>query len=119
MADMSKYFAGIGLLLISACSMTTESRDVHSRQPEANITSAQNVVINGQPYSIMQLTDSTWAAVPATPTAGQAVTGSASQRAELVKLIEQRSGCKVTDIDFSGGPGQLDTQVSCAAQQKN
>jgi predicted small secreted protein len=81
--------------------------------------SGRNVQVAGHAYDILQLTDSTWAAVPKTASGSDAVVGSAGQRAELIQLIEVASGCKVTDIDFARRPAQLDTQVDCAGRGKN
>ncbi len=75
--------------------------------------------MGGERYTLLQLTDSTWAAVPENSRGGDAVVNSPTQRAELVRLIEVASGCKVTDIDFARRPAQLDTQVDCANRIKN
>jgi hypothetical protein len=40
-------------------------------------------------------------------------------RTALLTAIEQRSGCKVTDADYSRGGMQLDAQVDCASRLKN
>jgi hypothetical protein len=40
-------------------------------------------------------------------------------RAALLQAIEQRSGCKVTDSDYSRNGTQLDAQVDCASRLKN
>jgi len=37
----------------------------------------------------------------------------------LLLAIEQHSGCKVTDVDYSRGGMQLDAQVDCASRLKN
>jgi hypothetical protein len=104
-------------LSLAACANAPADTRAKSEVTETSgALASQSVVVGGQAYGLLQLTDSTWAAVPANQSAGDAVVGSAAQRAELVRLIEQASGCKVTDIDFARQPAQLDTQVDCSAR---
>jgi len=79
-------------------------------------TAAQRVTVDGRTYLISALTAGTWTAtspganpLPTTP----------SGRAALLLAIEQHSGCKVTDVDYSRGGMQLDAQVDCASRLKN
>ncbi|WP_431096175.1 hypothetical protein [Polaromonas aquatica] len=78
---------------------------------------AHRVSVEGRTFLISQLTAGTWTAT-ATGAAGD-VTGSASRRTALLQAIEQRSGCKVTDSDYSREGKQLDAQVDCASRLKN
>jgi|GEM_PF-730031 len=77
---------------------------------------AQRVTVEGRTYLISALTAGTWTAtspganpIPTTPPA----------RTALLQAIEQHSGCKVTDADYSRGGMQLDAQVDCASRLKN
>lgn len=110
--------AACGTAPVSAADATPAATAPGTPDTDGALAS-QPAVVDGQRYRIVQLTDSTWAAVPASAAAGEAVVASVSQRAELVRLIEQASGCKVTDIDFARRPAQLDTQVDCATRLKN
>jgi hypothetical protein len=78
---------------------------------------AHRVSVEGRTYLISQLTAGTWTA--AAPGAAGDVSASASGRAALLQAIEQRSGCKVTDSDYSRDGKQLDAQVDCASRLKN
>lgn len=75
------------------------------------------VSVEGRTYLISQLTAGTWTATA--PGAANAVVGSSSGRAALLQAIEQRSGCKVTDSDYSRNGLQLDAQVDCPGSLKN
>jgi hypothetical protein len=94
--------AGIGLAGCAA----------HTGDPPAH-----HVSVEGRTFLISQLTAGTWTAT-ATGAAGE-VAGSASGRTALLQAIEQRSGCKVTDSDYSREGKQLDAQVDCASRLKN
>ncbi|MCZ8254307.1 MAG: hypothetical protein O9327_01335 [Polaromonas sp.] len=78
---------------------------------------SHRVSVEGRTYLISQLTAGTWTA--SSPNAAAAVSGSPSGRAALLQAIEQRSGCKVTDSDYSRNGTQLDAQVDCDSRLKN
>lgn len=78
---------------------------------------AHRVNVEGRTYLISQLTAGTWTATA--PGAASEVAGSPSGRTALLQAIEQRSGCKVTDSDYSRNGMQLDAQVDCASRLKN
>jgi hypothetical protein len=78
---------------------------------------SHRVSVDGQTYLISQLTAGTWTATA--PGAAKEVAGSPAGRAALLQAIEQRSGCKVTDSDYSRNGTQLDAQVDCASRLKN
>ena len=77
---------------------------------------AQRVTVEGRTYLVSALTAGTW--IASSPTAGPISTTPAG-RAALLQAIEQHSGCKVTDVDYSRGGMQLDAQVDCASRLKN
>ena len=77
---------------------------------------AQRVTVEGRTYLVSALTAGTW--IASSPTAGPISTTPAG-RAALLQAIEQHSGCKVTDMDYSRGGMQLDAQVDCASRLKN
>ena len=78
---------------------------------------SHRVSVEGRTYLISQLTASTWTAI--TPGAAGPVAGTPSGHAALLQAIEQHSGCKVTDSDYSRGGTQLDAQIDCASRLKN
>lgn len=74
------------------------------------------VSVNGQTHLLTQITDSTWTArragsapLPFTP----------ASTAALRLAVEQASGCKVTDSDYSGQGRQFDAQVDCGSKLPN
>ena len=77
---------------------------------------AQPVSVEGRTYLVSALTAGTWIAT--SPSANPISTAPAVRTA-LLAAIEQHSGCKVTDTDYSRGGMQLDAQVDCATQLKN
>jgi hypothetical protein len=76
------------------------------------------VSVDGQTYLISQLTAGTWTAI-APGSKGGSVISTPAGRAVLLQAIELRSGCKVTDADYSRNGVQLDAQVDCASSLKN
>jgi hypothetical protein len=78
---------------------------------------AQRVTVEGRTYLLSPLTAGTWTAT-SSPAASPLST-TPSVRTALLAAIEQRSGCKVTDADYSRGAMQLDAQVDCASRLKN
>jgi len=83
---------------------------------KASDPAAQRVTVEGRTYLISPLTAATWTAT--SPGAGP-IPPTASTRAALLQAIEQHSGCKVTDADYSRNGMQLDAQVDCASRLKN
>jgi hypothetical protein len=77
---------------------------------------AQRVHVEGRSYLVSALTAGTW--IASSPAAGPLPT-TPSVRNALLAAIEQHSGCKVTDADYSRGGMQLDAQVDCASRLKN
>ncbi|WP_175541637.1 hypothetical protein [Polaromonas sp. YR568] len=78
---------------------------------------SHRVSVEGRTYLISQLTAGTWTATAPNP--ANAVAGSPPGRAALLQAIEQHSGCKVTDSDYSRNGTQLDAQVDCDSRLKN
>lgn len=78
---------------------------------------SHRVSVEGRTYLISQLTAGTWTATAPGSTAG--VNRSSAGRAALLQAIEQRSGCKVTDSDYSRDGMQLDAQIDCDSGLKN
>lgn len=76
----------------------------------------QRVTVEGRTYLLSPLTAGTWTA---TAPAASPISTTPSVRTALLTAIEQRSGCKVTDADYSRGGMQLDAQVDCASRLKN
>lgn len=85
--------------------------------PTLEKSSATNVQLAGDSYTISQLTAGTWTA----SAAGNAkvINGTSPGKAALLSAIEKASGCKVTDSDFSRQGMQLDAQVDCGSRLKN
>jgi hypothetical protein len=77
---------------------------------------AQRVTVEGQTYLLSALTAGTWTA---TSQGANPIATTSSGRTALLQAIEQHSGCKVTDADYSRGGTQLDAQVDCASRLKN
>ena len=75
------------------------------------------VSVDGQSYRLSPLTASTWTAT-ATGLA-RPLANNSTGKAALLREIENASGCKVTDSDFSRQGMQLDAQVDCGSQLKN
>ncbi|AYQ29713.1 MULTISPECIES: hypothetical protein [unclassified Polaromonas] len=99
--------AGLAMLAsagLAACALTAGDPPSHP------------VSVEGRTYLISQLTAGTWTA---TAPGTAHVASSSSGRAALLQAIEQRSGCKVTDSDYSRNGMQLDAQVDCDSRLKN
>ena len=89
-------------------------------KPGSGLTTRSAVLVDGQPYDIGQLTESTWTAISKTGSGTTAATNASSaHRSAVVQAIERASGCKVTDSDYSPQARQLDAQVDCAGRLKN
>ena len=102
--------AVVASLCLGACTLTaTGNRPLQHR-----------VMVDGKPYTITQLTASTWTAIAASPALDTPAAAPArAHRAALLRIIEQTSGCKVSDSDYSNQPAQLDAQVDCASRLQN
>ncbi len=87
-------------------------------KPGSDLTTRSAVVVDGQPYEIGQLTESTWTAISKAGS-GAAANSSIAHRSAVLQAIERVSGCKVTDSDYSPQARQLDAQVDCAGRLKN
>ena len=89
-------------------------------KPGSGLTTRSAVLVDGQPYDIGQLTESTWTAISKRGSGTTAATNASSaHRSAVVQAIERASGCKVTDSDYSPQARQLDAQVDCAGRLKN
>jgi hypothetical protein len=97
--------AMLAAVTLSGCAATAGDPPTH------------RVSVEGRTYLISQLTAGTWTA--SAPNAAGAVARSPSGRAALLQAIEERSGCKVTDSDYSRNGTQLDAQVDCDSRLKN
>ena len=86
--------------------------------PGAGEPPSHPVSVEGQTYLISQLTAGTWTAIAPSPAGSNAIS-SPSARSALLRAIELRSGCKVTDADYSRNGQQLDAQVDCAGRLTN
>jgi hypothetical protein len=65
-----------------------------------------------QRFEVSQLTESTWTAIALAPRKGASPMADGTQRL-LLREIEKRSGCKVTDVDLAQQGRQFDAQVLC------
>lgn len=75
------------------------------------------VMVNGQKVMLKQITEGTWTAhSPAHLTAWP---GTPENVAALRQAIETKSGCKVTDSDFTRQGKQFDAQVDCGSNLSN
>ena len=107
--DRMRALAFFASLCLGACTLTaTGNRPLQHR-----------VMVDGKPYTITQLTASTWTAIAASPSLGTPAAPARAHRAALLRVIEQTSGCKVSDSDYSNQPAQLDAQVDCASRLQN
>lgn len=101
------------LLLLMACAGLSSCALISS---PANPV-AYKVSVNGEHFLLSQLTASTWTA----STVGMTKTLPAKpdSKAALLQAIEEISGCKVTDSDYSRQGKQLDAQVDCGSRMGN
>jgi hypothetical protein len=93
---------------LSACAL---------RGPGGDLPDRRTAVVDGQIYDIGRLTESTWTAI--SQPGASASTAAAAHRIAVLEAIEQASGCKVTDSDYSLEGRQLNAQVDCASGLKN
>lgn len=86
---------------LSACALITSQE-----KPVAH-----RINVSGKAYLLEQITDSTWTASAQAEPKLLAATSAAT--AALRRAIEETSGCKVTDSDYSRNGAQFDAQVDC------
>lgn len=91
---------------LTACSMT----------PLGIAPEVHKISLNGESYSLTQLTASTWTATASGPSKN--VNRGAGLTAGLRQAIEKTSGCKVTDSDYSQAGRQFDAQVDCGRMSR-
>ena len=84
--------------------------------PLPNEPVAQKVSVEGETHLLTQITDSTWTARSAVR---KPLASTPASTAALRLAVEQASGCKVTDSDYSGQGRQFDAQVSCDSKRPN
>ncbi|MEO5660348.1 MAG: hypothetical protein ABIQ90_11225 [Polaromonas sp.] len=78
---------------------------------------AHKVTVNGENYTLKQITESTWTA---SATGGfQPLKATSDGTTALRHAIEKTSGCKVTDSDYSRQGMQFDAQVECGSSLAN
>ena len=81
--------------------------------PLPNEPVAQKVSVEGETHLLTQITDSTWTARSAVR---KPLASTPASTAALRLAVEQASGCKVTDSDYSGQGRQFDAQVDCGSK---
>lgn len=79
--------------------------------PPVTSPEAHKISVNGQSYSLVQLTASTWTATVNGPS--RTMNPGARLTVGLRQAIEKTSGCKITDSDYSQAGQQFDAQVDC------
>ena len=84
--------------------------------PLPNEPVAQKVSVEGETHLLTQITDSTWTARSAVR---KPLASTPASTAALRLAVEQASGCKVTDSDYSAQGRQFDAQVSCDSTRPN
>ena len=84
--------------------------------PLPNEPVAQKVSVEGETHLLTQITDSTWTARSA---GSKPLPFTSGSTAALRLAVEQASGCKVTDSDYSAQGRQFDAQVSCDSKRPN
>ena len=82
--------------------------------PLPNEPVAQKVSVEGETHLLTQITDSTWTARSAVR---KPLASTPASTAALRLAVEQASGCKVTDSDYSAQGRQFDAQVSCDSKR--
>ena len=85
--------------------------------PAPEVPQSRLVNVNGETYSIRQMTEGTWTA---SATGSPGIFAETSARtAYLLQAVETVSGCRVTDSDYSRQGTQFDAQVICAGRLRN
>ncbi|MEO6322396.1 MAG: hypothetical protein ABIR56_17065 [Polaromonas sp.] len=78
---------------------------------------AHKISVNGESHLLTQITDSTWTARIEGNMKTLATTPASTSALRLA--VEQTSGCKVTDSDYSRQGRQFDAQVNCDSKLAN
>ena len=102
-----KFLLAVASASLGACAL----------MPLPNEPVAQKVSVEGETHLLTQITDSTWTARSAGSIKPLASTPAST--AALRLAVEQASGCKVTDSDYSAQGRQFDAQVSCDSKRPN
>ncbi|MEC5214472.1 hypothetical protein RCH06_003036 [Polaromonas sp. CG_9.5] len=103
---------GLKFLLIVA----SASLGACALMPLPNQAVTHKVSVNGETHLLTQITDSTWTARSAS---SKPLASTPASTAALRMAVEQASGCKVTDSDYSGQGRQFDAQVDCGSKLPN
>jgi hypothetical protein len=74
---------------------------------------AHRVVVDGETFTLRQITESTWTASAASGLKALAATPAST--AALQRAVERVSGCAVTDSDYARQGRQFDAQVDCGS----
>ena len=98
-----KFLLGAASASLGACAL----------MPLPNDPVAHKVSVNGETHLLIQITDSTWTVRSA---GSKPLVSTPAGTAALLLAVEQASGCKVTDSDYSGQGRQFDAQVSCGSK---
>ena len=101
-----KFLLAVASASLGACAL----------MPLPNEPVAQKVSVEGETHLLTQITDSTWTARSAVR---KPLASTPASTAALRLAVEQASGCKVTDSDYSGQGRQFDAQVSCDSKRPN
>ena len=101
-----KFLLAVASASLGACAL----------MPLPNEPVAHKVSVNGETHLLTQITDSTWTARSAVR---KPLASTPASTAALRLAVEQASGCKVTDTDYSAQGRQFDAQVSCDSKRPN
>ena len=101
-----KFLLAVASASLGACAL----------MPLPNEPVAQKVSVEGETHLLTQITDSTWTARSAVR---KPLASTPASTAALRLAVEQASGCKVTDTDYSAQGRQFDAQVSCDSKRPN
>lgn len=85
--------------------------------PLPNEPVVHKISVNGETHLLTQITESTWTAMTAGSPKTLVATPASTHALRLA--VEQTSGCKVTDSDYSRHGKQFDAQVSCGSKLAN
>ena len=81
-----------------------------------NAPDVHKITLNGEIYSLTQLTASTWTVTASGPS--KTLNQGVGLTEGLRQAIEKTSGCKVTDSDYSQAGRQFDAQVDCGRMSR-
>ena len=102
-----KFLLAVASASLGACAL----------MPLPHEAATHKVSVNGENHLLTQITDSTWTARSAGRLKPLASTP--ARTAALRLAVEEASGCKVTDSDYSGQGRQFDAQVDCGSKLPN